>query len=294
VRKGNNMAYEKIIFEIENGIASITLNEPEKMNPLSEERMDEFDRALTESEKNDDVRVIIIKGAGRAFSAGHDLREAYSIYEDPVKPGQKKRRPSQRSKLYHDLGKTASEWRHLVYCWKPTIAQVHGYCIEGALYLSIFCDITIAAEDAKLGFQAQRLTGASGITWVTPHMMYLVGPKVMRELYLTGRLISGKEAEKIGLINRAVPADKLESEVNNLARIICNQPRDGIAMGKAFTMLAYERMGIGEGLFLGGIGHSFFTNVRFEPDEFNFIKERRDEGLSKAIIKNKDRDKGDH
>ncbi|MFC1532555.1 enoyl-CoA hydratase/isomerase family protein [Thermodesulfobacteriota bacterium] len=285
------MNFNKIIYNTDSGIATITLNEPEKLNPLSEDRMEEVDRALTEAENDDDIRVIIIKGAGRTFSAGHDLREAYTIYEDPVKSGQKKRRPSQRAKLYHDVGKTAQEWRHLVYCWKPTIAQVHGYCIEGALYLSVFCDITIAAEDAKLGFQAQRLTGASGITWVTPHMMYLVGPKIMRELYLTGRLVSGKEAEKIGLVNRAVPADKLEREVKDIAETICQQPRDGIAMGKAFTMLAYERMGIGEGLTQGGIGHTLYTNVRFEEDEFNFLKGRKDDGLSETFKKSSDRNK---
>ncbi len=279
------MPYKGILYEKDGAIARITINEPEKLNPLGFPRMAEVDQALTEAEEDDDVKVIIFKGAGRAFSAGHDLREVYYVYEDQdkLKPGEKKRRPSQRARLRIDVRKTSEEWRHLLYCWKPTIAQVHGYCIEGALYLSTFCDITIAAEDAKLGFSAQRLTGGGGTSWVTAMLMYLVGPKVMRELFLTGKMISGKEAERIGLINRAVPADKLETEVNNIAQAICEQPRDGITIGKVFTMLTYERLGIGEGLLHGGIGHSMITNMRFEADEFNFLKGRKEVGLTKTF-----------
>jgi enoyl-CoA hydratase len=108
--------------------------------------------------------------------------------------------------------------------------------------------------------------------------MLLIGPKKTRELCLLGELVDGKEAERIGLVNKAVPEDKLEEEVMKYARLICLQPIDGLVMGKAFNQLALEIYGMSAALTQGYIGHSYFTNISFESDEYNFFKERRDRG----------------
>lgn len=286
------MSYEMVIYTkeefAEGSVATITMNRPDQLNAMDVRLTQDLLAALTQAEEDDDVKVVIIRGAGRAFSTGYDLGRAYSVYggSGSSKPEGKTQRPSQRSRLNYDRWRSETLRRIFLYP-KVTIAQVHGYCIGGGLYMSLCCDITLAAEDAQIGHSEQRL-GFAGTMYVLPIEIMLIGQKKARELLLTGRLIDGKEAERIGLVNRVVPGDKLEEETRKLAQTITLLPRDGIAIGKAFTHLAYDTMGLTAGFGQGYIGHSFFTNLRLEPDEFNFLKARRDKGVRKA---SKERDK---
>ena len=143
--------------------------------------------------------------------------------------------------------------------------------------MMLSCDIAIAAEDAEINMRDQRL-GFAGSSAPIQLLVYHVGPKLMREMVLTGRSFTGKEAAERGLVNYAVPADKLEEEVNKMAHAICLQPRDGIAIGKAWTHLAYDSMGLSSQWIQMYTGHTMFTNLRWEADEYNFFKERRDKG----------------
>ncbi|MFQ5762774.1 MAG: enoyl-CoA hydratase/isomerase family protein, partial [Candidatus Bathyarchaeia archaeon] len=179
--------------------------------------------------------------------------------------------------------------RHLVdplqtilHSFKPTIAQVEGWCIGGGMYISLCCDITIAAENAKISHRENRLAFAGNV-FVLPIEILLIGQKKARELYLTGETISGKEAERIGLINKAVPRAKLWEEAKRYAKAISLNSRDAIAIGKAFTQGCYDMLGMTTGLTYGYIGHSFATNLRFEPDEYNFIKQREKKGAKAAF-----------
>jgi enoyl-CoA hydratase len=239
----------------------------------------EIDDALTEVEQDDDVKAVVFKGSGKAFSAGYDLGRVYFVYGGGTgKPEDKSRRPSQRSRLAYDRWR-AESLRRIFFLDKITIAQVHGYCIGGGLYMSLCCDMTIAAEDAKIGY-------------VFPIEIALIGQKRARELLLTGKLIDGKEAERIGLVNQAVPADQLEAETRKLAQAMTLLPRDGIAIGKATARLAYDSMGLSSAFGQGYLGHTMFTNTRFEPGEYNFLKRRRDVGLREAVKERDARYKG--
>jgi enoyl-CoA hydratase len=263
-------------------MVTLTMNKPETLNALNIEFSREIDDALTEVEQDDDVKVVVFKGAGKAFSCGYDLGRVYFVYGGGTgKPEDKSRRPSQRSRLAYDRWRSES-LRRIFLMDKITIAQVHGYCIGGGLYMSLCCDMTIAAEDAKIGHSEQRL-GFSGAMYVFPIEVALIGQKRARELLLTGKLISGTEAERIGLVNHAVPADQLEAETRKLARSMTLLPRDGIAIGKATARLAYDSMGLSSAFGQGYIGHTLFTNIRYEPGEFNFIKRRRDIGMREAV-----------
>lgn len=282
--------YEKQDYE-EGSVVTITMNKPESLNALDVEFSREIDFALQKAEEDDDVKAVIIKGAGKAFSAGYDLRRVYFVYGGGTgKPEDKTRRPSQRARLAYDRWRSES-LRRIFLLEKITIAQVHGYCIGGGLYMSLCCDITIAAEDSKIGHSEQRL-GFAGTMYVFPIEMMLIGQKKARELLLTGRLIDGIEAEKIGLINKAVPADELEEETTKFAKAMTLLPRDGIAIGKATARLAYDSMGLSSAFGQGYIGHTMFTNTRFEPGEFNFIKRRRDVGVREAFKERDERYKG--
>ncbi|KKK60883.1 hypothetical protein LCGC14_3019910, partial [marine sediment metagenome] len=268
------LIYEKKDYE-EGSVVTLTMNKPESLNALNVEFSREIDDALTRVEEDDDVKVVVLKGAGKAFSAGYDLGRAYFVYgAGKGKPEDKTRRPSQRSRLAYDRWRSES-LRNIFNLNKITIAQVHGYCIGGGLYMSLCCDLTIAAEDAKIGHSEQRL-GFSGAMYVFPIEIMLIGQKRARELLLTGKLIDGTEAERIGLINQVVPPDQLEEETQKLAQSMTLLPRDGIAIGKACARLAYDSMGLSSAFGQGYLGHTMFTNVRYEPEEFNFVKRRRD------------------
>ena len=284
------LIYEKEDFE-EGSMVTITMNKPETLNALNIEFSREIDDAFTEVEQDDDVKVVVIKGAGKAFSAGYDLGRVYFVYGGGTgKPEDKTRRPSQRSRLAYDRWRSES-LRRIFLLDKITIAQVHGYCIGGGLYMSLCCDLTIAAEDAKIGHSEQRL-GFSGTMYVFPIEVMLIGQKRARELLLTGKLIDGKEAERIGLVNQVVASDQLEAETRKLAKSMTLLPRDGIAIGKACARMTYDSMGLSSAFGQGYLGHTMFTNTRFEPGEYNFIKRRRDVGLREAVKERDARYKG--
>lgn len=280
------LIYEKKDYE-EGSVVTLTLNKPETMNALNIEFSKEIDAALDKVEEDDDVKAVVFKASGKAFSSGYDLSRVYYVYGGGTgRPEDKTRRPSQRARLAYDRWRSES-LRKIFLLNKITIAQVNGYCIGGGLYMSLCCDLTIAADTAKIGHQEQRL-GFAGAMYVFPIEVMLIGQKKARELLLTGKLIDGTEAERIGLVNQVVPEDKLEVETQKLAQSMTLLPRDGIAIGKATARLAYDSMGLSSAFGQGYIGHTLFTNTRFEQEEFNFLKRRKDVGLREAV---KERDK---
>ena len=275
------MKYENIIYEKSGYIARIILNRPQSLNALCPELSDDISKAITDASEDDDVKVVIFKGAGRAFSAGADLSKVGFVYgwKEP-KPGEKGRRPSQRVRLHFDRLTFWEQSQQLLLCHKLTIAQAHGYLLGAALDLFLNCDLIIASEDCKLGHVEERL-GLAGLT-ISPILVLRCGLTRALELCITGKMIDGKEASQIGLINRAVPADKLEAEVNELAEGLACFPRDGIALGKASRHFLYDIMGVTQGLTHAYMMHTMQTNISFEPDELNFFKERRDKGVRGA------------
>lgn len=287
--------YKYVIYEKEGNIARVTMNRPEKLNVYQfigrgpDAR--EFYDALEEAALDDDVKVVILKGAGRAFSVGHDLTKVGFVYGFGTgKPGE--RRPSQRVRLLYDRW-AMEDWINKIFLHpKITVAQIHGYCIGGGLLIATLCDLAVCADDSTLGHTEQRLGFAgSGI----PNMNVLiatVGLKRAMDLLLTGRMIDGKEAERMGLVNKSVPANQLEEEVDKMAKAMCLMPRDGIAIGKASRHMAYDSMGLTAGLAQGYYTHTMFTNLRWEDDEYNFFKERRDKSAKTGFHGRDDRYSG--
>ena len=281
------MKYKNIVYEKSDYIARVTLNRPKTLNAMCPELNDEISKAIHEVNDDDEVKVVIFKGAGRALSAGADLNRVGFVYgwEEP-KPGKKIRRPSQRARLHFDRRTFWEQAQELLLCQKLTIAQAHGYLLGAALEFFTNCDFIISSEDCKLGHVEERL-GLAGNT-ISPILILRCGLTRALELCITGKMIDGKEASQIGLINRAIPADKLEAEVNELAEGLARFPRDGIAIGKASRHLLYDMMGVTQGLTRGYLMHTLQTNISFEPDELNFFKERRNKGVRGAAHKKQD------
>ena len=275
--------FKNIIYEKEGSIARLILNRPEKLNAITTVMMDEIESAISRAEEDDEVKVLILKGAGRAFCSGYDLvwganKLHYRMKE--TRPGEKLiENPSQRVRLQIDR-RIMEIMRHLFLCTKVTIAQAHGHCVAMGLLLAEKCDFIIGADDCKFGLPEERLM--FGGVMITPMLVFRVGLTKALELSITGKSIDGKEAARINLINRAVPADSLESEVEELAHAIALYPRDGLAIGVAARHTVYDMLGITQCVTTGTLTHSLMTYIDFQGGEYNFPKEIAEKGVKAA------------
>ena len=229
------MELENIIYEVKENIARITMNRGQKMNALNHDLWDDLLAAFDEAENDPDVRVIILQGSGRAFCSGWDLK--YGSYYINGPKGQEE---WTTSNALSTLRSISERYLRIMNVPKPVIAQIHGYCLAAGCYIQMLCDIAIAAEDAMLGHPVGRGGVDSMPLWVT----YL-GMRKAKEMLLTQRLVDGKEAERIGLINKAVPPDKLEEEVWNMAKMFTDSSPDAIAVQKEALNVHAEIMGRG-------------------------------------------------
>ena len=244
----------------------LTLNRPQKLNALSGELVAALDAAIVRASADAAVRVIVIEGAGRAFSAGYDLtEEAEGGIGGPV---------AWRDALAVDVAATL----RILDCPKPVIAQVHGYALAGGLELAMACDLVVAAEGTKLGEPEIRY-GSAPVTLLMP---FLIGQKKTRELLFTGDLIDAAEAERIGLINRVVPAEGLAEEVDALADRLARTPPEVMGPTKRMLNRAMDAAGLRQaveaGLDLGAIINAADTPEQREWDEIV-----RREGLKAAL-----------
>ena len=229
------MAYEFIKYEASGRIARVTLNRPEKLNALSQQLQSELIECLTNADEDPDIRVITLRGAGRAFCAGYDITPPQSDEDREITEA---RRGNIRSDMQR-LQKTARLMTSIFDLSKPVIAGIHGHVIAGGTDLALHCDIIIAAEDANIGFPPVRSMG----TPPTHMWTYMVGPQWAKWFMLTGETISGKEASDIGLVWKSVPAEGLDAAVEDLATKMAKIPWEMLAANKSIVNKALDLMG---------------------------------------------------
>jgi 2-(1,2-epoxy-1,2-dihydrophenyl)acetyl-CoA isomerase len=219
--------YKDLLYTFDDGVARITLNRPEKLNALSWSTWAEIETAFIAAEDDDNVRAVLLSGAGRGFCAGSDLTSTLPESEYQLRP-YRGREGKMRTRF---LG-TATVHA----CRKPTIAAVHGVCVGAGFSLALACDLRVAALDARFSaiFVKRGITADTGATWFLPRT---VGMERALEMMWTGRMVSGEEAARIGLVGEAVPADQLEARALELARQVANGPSLAIELMKR---LAYE------------------------------------------------------
>ena len=228
--------FKYILYDKQDAVAVITLNRPETRNAQHEPLLRELDQAFSLGEKDDDVRVIVLRANGPSFSSGHDIGSAeakeYSKAH-PIKPGAEGRYWSEADKF---LGLTR-RWRDLP---KPTIAAVQGWCIAGGLMLAWPCDLIIAADDAKFSDPVVRM-GIGGVEYFGHPWEF--GARKAKELLFTGEFIDAQEAHRLGMVNRVVPRAKLDEETLALARKIAEMPPFALAMAKKAVNHTLDAMG---------------------------------------------------
>ena len=203
------MSYETVIYEKEKGIATLTLNRPEAMNALNPQMFVELRSAIDEAKDDDEVRVLIVTGAGRGFQAGEDVK-LYQLAKDRDKI------LAERQLTYL---KGTDRPLHLEEFYKPVIAAVNGAAVGLGLTIALCCDIRIASENAKFGY-AYVLRNIAGNASAVMRLTQIVGLSKALEMMLSGEIIDAAEAERIGLVSKIVPRDRLVDEAKELARKI--------------------------------------------------------------------------
>lgn len=275
------MAYQDIRYEKERGRARIVLNRPAKHNAISRAMQREVHHALFAADEDPEVHAIVLKGAGPSFCAGFDL----SGYEDLPKA----KGPGRRMDTIDDDSWLIERGQQLDIAafdvHKPVIAQVHGHCLAGGTVLALFCDMVIAAEDANIGFPPSRDLGA------TPSMMWLyhVGPQWAKRLLLTGDTLSGADAARIGLVLKAVPADLLEAEVEQLLDRLAKIDHHLLSSNKRIVNLGLELMGART---LQRLSAENDARAHLAPGTREYFRRVKEHGLREAF-KQRDADFGD-
>jgi enoyl-CoA hydratase len=228
--------YQTILYEVERGRARITLNRPDKRNALSVQLLQELNTALWDADADNRVRAVVLKANGRDFSSGYDLGH----YEGLEAENAGHRRGA--ASFDDDIWRLEHSQRLRMAIFdmhKPVIAQVHGHCVAGGTDLALLCDIVLCADDARIGFPPTRAQGSP-----PNHMwLYLVGPQWAKRMLFTGDLLEGRDAERIGLVLRAYPADRLEAETEALVDRIVAVDADLLAAHKRIVNLGMELMG---------------------------------------------------
>jgi enoyl-CoA hydratase len=231
-----------LAFEVKDRVARITLNRPEKRNALFPKMLEELRDALLEADDLVDVNVIILEGAGKDFCAGYDLAGAYAGYSDGKVPWDESKYRSANKTIDDDcwnMEQTSKSMMTLFDMHKPVIAKVQGNCLAGGTDMALLCDFVICTENAKIGFPAARANGTP------PNQMWLYhcGPQWTKRILMTGDNLRGHEAAKIGLVLDAVPEDRLDDAVNDLARRISFVDADLLSAHKRAVNGTLELMG---------------------------------------------------
>jgi len=216
------MNYECILYEKNQGIATIKLNRPKVLNAMSKQLWLDMQAALEDAKSDPNVNVLIITGEGRAFSTGADLKES-------------KTRTLEEYRDY--LVELQEASRKIIRFEKPTIAAINGYALGSGYELALACDIRIAAEEAQIGSPEAKVT--SSVTGGAFRLVQnLIGPGKAKELLFTGDYIDGKEAERIGLVNKSVPLKQLESAAREMAEKIAANSAISLKMIKKGLQMA--------------------------------------------------------
>lgn len=267
------MSYETIVYEVKDQVGYIILNRPQVLNAINRQMKLDMADAFNQAEADAHVHVVVIRGAGNSFSAGVDLTEAAL---DPWEN-------SPEGWRWHLNGMLAMCWR----VWsfpKPIITAVKGHALGGACDLALSGDITLVADDAKIGEpEVRQVSGPP-----TLMMPWVVGIKHAKELLLFGDTIDAEEAFRIGIANRIIGKARFEEEVHNYAARLAKVPENSLVLNKRTINKTYELMGLKDAL---DFNHEVMISIALskKPEEFkNSAQLIKEEGL-KAFLAKRDK-----
>ncbi|MGV0718152.1 enoyl-CoA hydratase/isomerase family protein [Mycolicibacterium sp. XJ662] len=275
---------DRVLFDVEHDkrIATITLNNPTQRNSYDAPMRETIGRCLDLVAEDDDVVVVVLRGADGVFSTGADMNNAYGWYGKADGPAKEpaKSRPSQRRRLAVDR-KSFGFYHNLMGFPKVTVAEVSGYALGGGFEMALMADIAVIAADTKIGMPATRFLGpALGSLHLFFHRL---GPVLARRLLLTGDIIEAGTIEQLGVFTDTCAPEKVSARARYWAEKVAKMPADGVVIAKeAFRLVeqsqAYQGEEVASYLF-----HAYGTNLQFAPGEFNFVKTRAQHGTKEAF-----------
>lgn len=278
--------FETLLYATDGPVATVTLNRPEHLNTIVPPMPQELEAAIARATYDTAVKVIVVRGAGRAFCAGYDFGDGFKHWGEALEtdgrwdPG--KDFVMATAPQISPTQQFMSVWR----CPKPVIAQVHGWCVGGGSDFALCADLVVASEDAVIGTPYSRMWGA----YLSGMWLYRLGLTKAKEHALTGRPFTGREAADVELINRAVPFAQLEDTVAALAADLARIPSSQLAAQKLIVNQAYENMGLASTQTLGPILDGLMRNT---PDALAFIDRAEREGV-RAVVTERDGAFGDY
>ncbi len=274
-----------VIYEVRGRVATITMNRPEVANAQSSELIDAIDEAFDRAEVDDTVRVVVLAGAGKHFSSGHDLKELVGPrqQDNEIVDHWRKMRETPEGKFRHEQVMYVERCKRIYNFRKPTIAAVQGKCIAGGLMLACMCDIIVAADDASFSNPVLRMTGAAVELLVEP---WELGVRKAKEFLLAAEELDAPEAWRLGLANRVVPRSELSERVMELADRIAQVPPVTAEVVKGSLNHVSELMGKDASWRYHFMAHHWMHNT---DTALSALAEREQMGSMKEVFAARDR-----
>ncbi|RMD46873.1 MAG: enoyl-CoA hydratase [Alphaproteobacteria bacterium] len=263
----------KVLFERDGRIGRITLNRPEVLNAIDDEMPLQLAEAVARADADPRIHVMVLAGAGAAFCAGYDL----SYYTaGPGAGAATQPMPWDPIRDYAFMWRNTRAFMSLFHALKPVICKVHGHAVAGGSDIALCADIVIMAEDAEIGYMPARVWG----TPTTAMWVWRLGPEKAKRMLLTGDRVSGREAAEMGLVLKAVPAERLDAEVEALAERMATVPINQLAMQKMLINQAIEQQGL---MPLQRLATLFDGISRHSPEGIAFARRAAEVGWKQAV-----------
>ncbi|NNL76079.1 MAG: crotonase/enoyl-CoA hydratase family protein, partial [Desulfobacterales bacterium] len=267
------MDFGTVSYSAENRTATITLNRPDRFNAINATMPDDIAAAFAYANNDDAVHVIVLTGAGRGFCGGYDLKE---FAEEPgTNPGIQEM-PWDPMIDYRFMSQCTQKFMSIWRCHKPVIGRIHGDAVAGGSDIALCCDIIFMNKKARIGYPPSRVWGCP----TTAMWIYRLGAERAKRMLFTGDLVTGTEAEHMGLIYKAIPIEHLDEEINRLVNRIRGVPKNQLMMMKMMVNQAYENMGLANTQMIATI---FDGITRHSPEGIWFKQRAEEVGFKQAV-----------
>ncbi len=278
------MSYQSLTYAVAGRVATITLDRPQRMNAISLEMPGEIADAVDRANRDDAVHVIVLTGAGEGFCSGYDLKDFAEAAG--AQPGSQlagdggDSRPWDPMADYFGMYEFTQQFMALWRSYKPTIARVHGPAVAGGSDIALCCDLVIMAEEAVIGYPPARVWGCP----TTAMWVYRLGAERAKRMLLTGDLVDGREAARLGLVLEAVPRAQLDARVAELAARIAAVPKNQLMMQKLMVNQAYDAMGLANTQRFA----TLFDGITRHSPEGVWFKRRAEQAGFKQAVRERD------
>ncbi|SDI65559.1 enoyl-CoA hydratase [Pseudomonas delhiensis] len=268
-----------VLYRVDGRVATLTLNRPERLNAIDDRMPAELEAAVARANADDAVHVIVLTGAGRGFCSGYDLK---FFAENPRGVYGSQEMPWDPMLDYALMKRNTEQFMSLFRSYKPVIAKVNGPAVAGGSDIALCCDLIVMAEEAQIGYPPARVWGCP----TTAMWVYRLGPEKAKRMLLTGDLVDGREAQRLGLVYQSVPLAELDATVDALAARMQGIPKNQLMMQKLMINQAFHNMGLETTQMFATL---FDGITRHSPEGVRFKARCEEVGFARAV---RERDSG--